>query len=70
MSEELKLEEIFCVKRLAPEEAFDVMKTALCKKDCSSLALKSYNITNDEQRFELIRRVLGKELTIKEVLKK
>ena len=65
MSEELKLEEVFCVKRMTPEEAFNVLKTAFIKKDCNSL--KSYNITNDEQRFELIRRVLGKELTIKEV---
>ena len=58
-------EPFFVIRRLSPEDATMMLATRL-KKDKSSKP-KSYNITNDDQRYELVRRVLAKELTIKEV---
>jgi hypothetical protein len=58
-------EPFFVVRRLTPEEV-TVMLAARLRQDKMSKP-KAYNITSDEQRFELVRRVLAKELTIKEV---
>lgn len=65
MTEQVILEPLFSVKRLTPEEAFSLISARL--KKMKSVETKSYNITNDDQRFELVRQVLNKELTIKEV---
>lgn len=58
----------FSVKRKSPEETIRLLSSLTRSK--LSLVSKSYNVTNDEQRYELIRRVLAKELTIKKVLSK
>ena len=54
----------FTVRRLSPEEAMNILKTFDKWKETTPV--KSYNITSDGQRFELIRRVVAKEITIKE----
>ena len=66
MIEEKKGEQVFTVKRLCPEDVNRLLKTYWKKK--TNLATKSYNVTNDSQRFELVRVVLSKEMTIKEVI--
>ena len=59
------LEPFFVIRRLSPEEATFMMASRLKREKMSKP--KSYNITSDDQRYELVRRVLAKELTIKEV---
>ena len=58
-------EPFFSIKRLSPEDATRLIATRLKKARLSST--KSYNITSDDQRYELVRRVLDKELSLKEV---
>ena len=58
-------EPFFVIQRLSPEEASLVLASKL--KGLKQNKHKSYNVTNDEMRYELVRRVLAKELTIKEV---
>lgn len=65
MTEEVTLEPFFIIKRLTPDEAVEILNARAKKAKLGDT--KSYNITNDDQRFELVRRVLNKELTIKEV---
>ncbi len=60
------MEPAFKIKRLTPDEALGIL-SSWTKRECVQEAPKSYNITNDDQRYELVRRVLAKELTIKEV---
>jgi len=59
------IEPLFVIRRLSPEEAMHVLMAKLKKVNLGKP--KSYNITSDDQRYELVRRVLAKELTIKEV---
>ena len=63
--EVISAEPAFKVKRLDPETALDVLNSWL--RQASLQESKSYNITNDDQRYELVRRILAKEITIKEV---
>ena len=65
MLEELKENAaIFVVKRYSPEE---LLKPALvsCAKSLKRPS-KSYQTTNDEQRFKFVQKILKKELTIRE----
>ena len=66
MTAQESIEPFFVIKRLSPEEA-SVLLTARLKR-AKHVMPKSYNITNDDQRYELVRRVLARELTIKEVI--
>ncbi len=65
MTEQKSFESPFLVKRLAPDDAVSILCVWL--RRTRNTKPKSYNITSDDQRFELVRRVLDKELTIKEV---
>jgi hypothetical protein len=58
-------EEVFNIKRLNPEEIAPILKSYRKRK--AQVQAKDYNITNDSQRFELVRIVLGREMTIKDV---
>ncbi len=57
-------EPAFKIHRLSPEEALDILEAHF--KENKPTEPKSYNITTDEQRFALIKRVTAKELTIKQ----
>lgn len=61
------LQPTFLIKRLIPTEAITLLRS--WTKEKNPLPLKSYEITTDEQRFNLIRRVKARELTIKEAAK-
>ena len=65
MFEENKYDRVFNIKRLKPEEVQTILKCQRKKK--AMLLAKSYNITSDNQRFELVKLVLSKEMIIKEV---
>ena len=65
MTEREIIEPFFSIKRLSPEDATHLIATRLKKTRLSET--KSYNITNDNQRYELVRRVLNKELSLKNV---
>lgn len=56
----------FTIKRKTPEASLQLLMHFAKHKNNPNT--KSYNVTNDDQRYELIRRVLAKELTIKKVL--
>ena len=66
MLEEKKGEQVFTVKRLCPDDVNRLLKAYWKKR--TNLATKSYNVTSDSQRFELVRLVLSKEMTIKKVM--
>jgi len=65
MLEKEKKPEIFTVKRLSPEKVLSLLEAR--DKKAKHAQPRSYNITNDSQRFEFLHKVLNKELTIKEV---
>jgi len=60
-----ELKPTFTIRRMSPEDTLDLINT--WNDQMNEDEPKSYNITNDEQRYELVRQVLSKELTIKEV---
>jgi hypothetical protein len=60
-----KTDQIFTVKRLSPEKVISILEERA--KKARRAIPRSYNITNDSQRFEFLMKVLNKELTIKEV---
>lgn len=55
----------FYIKRYSPEELLNIMT----KRNYGAIKLpsRSYQITNDDQRFWLVKKVLSGELTISEV---
>lgn len=55
----------FSIKRYTPEEV--IAKLSSIYGGRRKLTKKSYNLTNDQQRLDLIQSVFDKELTIKEV---
>eukprot|EP00826_Nyctotherus_ovalis_P015938 TRINITY_DN14574_c0_g2_i1.p1 TRINITY_DN14574_c0_g2~~TRINITY_DN14574_c0_g2_i1.p1 ORF type:complete len:118 (-),score=10.94 TRINITY_DN14574_c0_g2_i1:410-763(-) len=64
MTKEMQLP-MFTIERKSPEKMLQLL-TSLARAN-DSRSQKSYNVTNDEQCYELVRRVLAKELTIKKV---
>jgi hypothetical protein len=54
---------IFAIRRVTPEEALRLNQA--CRENGRKIP-KSYTITNDGQRFELLDRVLNQKATIKE----
>ena len=56
-------DEIFTIRRLSPEDAIKLKRQW---RDKVVKVAKSYMITNDAQRFELLDLVLNKQTTIKE----
>ena len=56
---------IFIIKRHSPEEVIAQMTLIYKKK--RKLNKRSYNVTNDQQRYAIIQRVSCKDLNIREV---
>ncbi len=54
----------FAIKRLSPEEAAPIQIAWLRAK--RKAIQRSYNITTDDQRYQLLHKVLSKEMTVSE----
>lgn len=66
MREGQSREPAFVVKRLSPDAVYALHQSWAAQRQFG--ATRSYNVTTDDQRFELVRRVLSRELSIKEAL--
>ena len=66
MTEEGVVEQIFVIKRLLPKSIIG-HSNGLATSG-RRIPNKSYEITNDSQRYHFVEKVLSKELTIREVL--
>eukprot|EP00826_Nyctotherus_ovalis_P046574 TRINITY_DN5278_c0_g1_i20.p2 TRINITY_DN5278_c0_g1~~TRINITY_DN5278_c0_g1_i20.p2 ORF type:complete len:139 (+),score=30.11 TRINITY_DN5278_c0_g1_i20:331-747(+) len=58
-----RMENTFAIKRLTPEDADALRKSWIHPQKSIQ---RSYKITNDEQRYEFLRRVIHKEMTVSE----
>jgi hypothetical protein len=55
------------VTKDGPFEVTRVIPHELRSDDKVKRPIHSYNITNDEQRWQFVRKIVSKELTVKEV---
>ncbi len=65
MNSEGKAGPDFCVKRLSPEQAVQLWRIRAKRAKLS--APRTYNVTNDDLRYQFLQKVLSKELSVKEV---
>ena len=62
MTPQQGFEKIFNVTHLSHEEVFDIIEARKSRE-----RVKAYHLTNNDERYELLKSVITKETTMKEV---
>ncbi len=59
-----RVEPPFAIRRLSPDETVTMWRARL--KTARMAKPRTYNVTNDDLRYQFLQRVLSKELSVKQ----